>query len=71
MILKQRAVQLRRFIERLKPRYRKLIELRYFKDYSYDEIAKELDLPLGTIKVQLFRARNTLYELINETDVNE
>lgn len=71
MIIKQRAVMLRRFIEKLKPHYRLLIELRYFKEYSYEEMAKELDLPLGTVKVQLFRARNTLYEIIRETEVKD
>jgi len=40
-------------VQRLKPHYKKLIELRYFKEYSYEEIVKELDLPLGTVKAQL------------------
>jgi RNA polymerase sigma factor (sigma-70 family) len=71
MIIKQRAVMLRRFIEKLKPHYRKLIEMRYFKEMSYEEMAKELDLPLGTLKVQLFRARNTLYKHVRQTDVND
>jgi RNA polymerase sigma factor (sigma-70 family) len=71
LIIKQRAKIIRNFIGKLKPAYRRLIELRYFHEYSYDEIAKELDLPLGTIKVQLFRARNMLYDLIAATDVNE
>ena len=36
------------------------MELRYFEEYSYDEISKELNLPLGTVKAQLFRARDIL-----------
>lgn len=52
-------------VSKLKPRYRKLIELRYFKEYSYEEIAKELDLPLGTVKAQLFRARDLLFNILN------
>ena len=71
MILKQRDKILQGFIQKLKPRYQTLIELRYFKEYSYEEIAKELDLPLGTVKVQLFRARTKLFELIGEADVKE
>jgi RNA polymerase sigma factor (sigma-70 family) len=71
LIIKQRAKILRGFISQLKPSYRHLIELRYFKEYSYDEIAKELDLPLGTVKVQLFRARNMLYSLIGQTEVKD
>ena len=71
MILKQRDKILQGFIRKLKPQYQTLIELRYFKEYSYEEIAKELDLPLGTVKVQLFRARTKLFGLIGEADVNE
>lgn len=71
MIIQQREKMLHRFIQKLKPQYQKLIELRYFKEYSYEEIAKELDLPLGTVKVQLFRARNMLYSIINYAGVND
>jgi len=71
LILQQRFSMLHSFIEKLKPQYRKLIDLRYFKEYSYEEIANELGLPLGTVKVQLFRARNMLYSLLEETDVKE
>jgi RNA polymerase sigma-70 factor (ECF subfamily) len=52
--------KMRLVVSELKPRYRKLVELRYFEEYSYDEIALELDLPLGTVKAQLYRARDIL-----------
>jgi len=68
-IRQQRANILRRMVSRLKPRYRMLVELRYFKEYSYDEIAKELNLPLGTVKVQLFRAREMLFNLLSKTEM--
>lgn len=68
LIQKQRGWNLQNYINKLKPRYRNLIDLRYFKELSYEEIAKELDLPLGTVKVQLFRARNMLYALIKEEE---
>lgn len=71
LILKQRSKILQGFIKKLKPQYQVLIELRYFKEYSYEEIAKELNLPLGTVKVQLFRARNKLFNLIGKADVKE
>ncbi len=71
MILKQRGSILQGFIKKLKQNYQELIELRYFKEYSYEEIAKELDLPIGTVKVQLFRARNMLYNLMAEAEVND
>ncbi|MCF8228488.1 MAG: sigma-70 family RNA polymerase sigma factor [Bacteroidales bacterium] len=64
VIKKQKIKLMRDVVEKLKPHYRKLIELRYFKEYSYEEIAKELDLPLGTVKAQLFRAREFLYNIL-------
>jgi len=54
-------------IEKLKPHYRKLIELRYFKEYSYEEIVNELDLPLGTVKAQLFRSREFLFNILKNS----
>ncbi len=48
----------------LKPRYRRLIELRYFEEFSYEEISKELGLPLGTVKAQLFRAKDLLNQIL-------
>lgn len=57
---KQRVAKIRAVVAQLKPRYRRLVELRYFEELSYDEIAQELDLPLGTVKAQLFRARDIL-----------
>ena len=41
-----------------------MIELRYFKEMSYEEIATELDIPLGTVKAQLFRAKELLSDLL-------
>jgi RNA polymerase sigma-70 factor (ECF subfamily) len=43
------------------------VELRYFKEYSYDEIAAELDIPIGTVKAQLFRARELLLNILNRS----
>ena len=67
LINKQKLNMMKEFVSRLKPRYRKLIELRYFKEYSYDEIARELDLPIGTVKAQLFRARDLLFNIFSNT----
>lgn len=65
----QKASLMRREVAKLKERYRRLIELRYFKEYSYEEIADELDLPLGTVKAQLFRARELLYKLLKKSEI--
>lgn len=66
-IREQKIKLMRQVVERLKPHYRHLIELRYFKEYSYEEIATELDLPLGTVKAQLFRAREFLYNILKHS----
>jgi len=67
MINKQKIKHMRKIVSRLKPRYRQLVELRYFKEYSYDEIAVELDIPIGTVKAQLFRARELLLNILNRS----
>ncbi len=71
LIRMQKAILLRKVVRRLKPRYQVLVELRYFREFSYEEIAKELNLPLGTVKAQLFRARGMLFKLIESTEINE
>src|SRR6056297_1093779 len=70
MIKSQRMALTRNVVSKLKPRYRTLVELRYFKEYSYDEIANELDLPIGTVKAQLFRARELLFNILKNTNPN-
>lgn len=67
LIREQKKEVLRQFVEQLKPRYRQLIELRYYEDLSYEEIAERLNLPLGTIKAQLFRAKYLLYQIVKKT----
>lgn len=67
LINQQKAKLLRSVVTKLKPRYRKLIELRYFRELSYEEIAEELELPIGTVKAQLFRARELLYNILKNT----
>ena len=64
---KQKIVMLRELVEKMKPRYRTLIEMRYFQELSYEEIAEQLELPLGTVKAQLFRAREFLYNVLKNT----
>ncbi len=67
LINDQKIAVLRSVVNQLKPRYRQLIELRYYKEYSYEEIASELNLPLGTVKAQLFRAKTLLYNIFIKT----
>ena len=64
---KERIERLRDVVAQLKDRYRRLVELRYFEEKSYDEIAEELDLPLGTVKAQLFRARDMMAKILESS----
>lgn len=67
LIKTQKINIMRSIVERLKPHYRILIELRYFKEYSYEEISSELNLPIGTVKAKLFRARDLLSNILETT----
>ncbi len=63
----QRIDHMRLLVSKLKPKYRELVEKRYFDEMSYEEIAEEMNLPLGTVKAQLFRARDFLSSMIEKT----
>ncbi len=66
----EKVKHMREIVKTLKPRYRDLIEKRYFEELSYEEIAQDMDLPLGTVKAQLFRARAFLANLMEHTKHN-
>lgn len=63
-IKSQKIELVQMFVTKLPSKYQRLVKLRYFDELSYDEIATELDAPLGTIKAQLYRARELMYELV-------
>lgn len=65
---KQKIVHMRAVVDKLKPRYKILVEMRYFEELSYEEIAEKLDLPLGTVKAQLFRAREFLANILKNSE---
>jgi RNA polymerase sigma factor (sigma-70 family) len=67
MINQQKIKLMREVVSKLKPRYRKLVEMRYFEELSYEEIAVDLELPIGTVKAQLFRARELLFNILKST----
>lgn len=62
---KQRIAMLRQVVDSLKPNYRTLVKLRYFKEMTYDEIAIKLDIPIGTVKAQLHRSREQLFKIMS------
>ena len=69
LIRKENEILIRKVLENLEPRCRKLLELRYFGEYSYSEIASELKISIGTIKVQLFRSRKLLHQLLRNSEI--
>ena len=66
LITHQSQVQLEGLLAKMSPRYRELIELRFFREFSYEEIAAKLSLPMGTVKTQIHRAREQLCRFITE-----
>jgi len=69
-IKKQENEKLKNIVDQLPSRYRTLIILKYFDEQSYEEIAQQLDIPLGTVKAQLFRARDLLSNIMNRKKNN-
>ncbi len=67
----QRLQLMRDLLGRLSGKYRLMIELRYFEELSYEEIATELDIPLGTVKAQLFRAKEVLSNLLSKPGASD
>ena len=66
----QKAELMQLFVDKLPSKYQKLVRLRYFHELSYEEIAVEIDAPLGTVKAQLHRARELMFELVkNKRDL--
>jgi RNA polymerase sigma factor (sigma-70 family) len=69
-IKKQEREKLKNIIDHLPQRYRTLIILKYYDEKSYEEIAQQLDLSLGTVKAQLFRARDLMSKVMNRKKKN-
>ena len=63
----QKLMLMRSYLRQLSPKYRLMIELRFFEELTYDEIARELEIPLGTVKAQLFRAKELLTALMENS----
>lgn len=64
LIYQQRKQALLNAMQKLSPLYREMIEMRYFDDLSYEQIAEKINLPLGTVKIRLYRAKNILKTLL-------
>ncbi|WP_081988317.1 RNA polymerase sigma factor [Psychroserpens jangbogonensis] len=66
LITEQNLTKLLRDIKKLKPHYQEVINLRYFQEFSYKEIAEQLDEPMNNVKVKLLRAKKLLAEIIKK-----
>ncbi len=66
IITEQNLAKLLRDIKKLKPHYQEVINLRYFQELSYQEIANTLDEPMSNVKVKLLRAKKLLAEIIQK-----
>lgn len=66
IIRKQRKKMIRTAIDDLPEKYRQVIEMRHMEEKSYQEISELLDLPLGTVKAHIFRAREMLYKSLKD-----
>ena len=64
VIDKQRLQLLRAAVSELPDKYRKVIELRYYEDLAYEEIAERLGLTLSNVKIQIMRAKQMLAQLM-------
>lgn len=67
LINDQKIATLRKIVNQLQSPYREIIELRYYKEFSYEEIATELKIPVGTVKAHLYRAKSLLYNIFIKT----
>lgn len=70
IIKEQNLSNLLRQIKELQPHYREVIELRFFKEMSYKEIATRTDQPITNVKVRLLRAKKLLAEIIKQKQTN-
>ncbi len=68
LIRKQKNKHITGMVHRLEPHYRELIVLRYLDEMSYVEISKKLNMPLGSVKAKLFRARDLLMQILKNNE---
>ncbi|MES2811726.1 MAG: sigma-70 family RNA polymerase sigma factor [Bacteroidota bacterium] len=66
LIIDQNLSRLLQFIKQLKPAYQEVIQMRYFQEMSYQEIADDLNEPLNNVKIKLLRAKKLLAEIISK-----
>ena len=65
MMRNERNNALREVVQALKQPYRQIVEMRYYDELSYEQIAEQLDIPIGTVKIRLLRAKNLMQAIVN------
>ncbi len=68
MMQRQTGKELDRILDQMPPHYKQMIVMRFVQEYSYEEIAEHLDMPIGTVKTQIHRAREKFFQLIRNSD---
>lgn len=68
MIRLQRDESLKRIVASLKQPYRQIIEMRYYDDLSYEQIAEQLHIPIGTVKIRLSRAKALMASILKKEE---
>ncbi len=66
----QRDETLKAVVDQLKEPYRQIIRMRYYDDMSYEEIATKLNIPMGTVKIRLLRAKELLSSIVNKKGID-
>lgn len=66
LIREQNLSRLLLYIKQLKPNYQAVIQMRYFQEMTYQEIAQDLNEPLSNVKIKLLRAKKLLSEIITK-----
>lgn len=69
LIRQQKHKQIHNLIDNLSDQYKELVVLRYFEELSYEEIAEKLNIPMGTVKAKLFRAKEKLHEALSKSGI--
>jgi RNA polymerase sigma-70 factor (ECF subfamily) len=69
MIAEQKEKLLRTVMKKLHPDYRRILTMRFFDELSYNEIAEELGIPIGTVKARLFRSRELLISILKKHNI--
>ena len=65
-VSKYRQIQTTKAINSLKPKFKEVIILAEIENYSYEEISKKINCPVGTVKSRVYNAKKELYEKLKD-----